>query len=280
MIISKVFRTLVLATLLTTLSIAQKEALLVGVSDYRGTADDLVGIDIDVANMKSLLEKWGFHTTILSNEESMNLSQQLDSYSALTKDDDFVFYYSGHGYHIKDKNGDESDGEDETLVLSDGKSNDLFLDDALYGYLNNIPAKKLIVLDSCHSGTAFKAFGDKPKPKSLSNNNAVDGVVKTKAFRPQQSKLNSGAYIVFSASQDNEESLATKRGSLFTNAFVNQFRDGKGKGLKLMDLKRNIGQEIIAYCNQTSSEAHHPNLSASDASLKYTTIGEFFKSKT
>ena len=55
--IKNTLKVLVLITMLTTLSIAQKEALLVGVGDYRGVKNDLGGIDIDVNNMKNLLEK-------------------------------------------------------------------------------------------------------------------------------------------------------------------------------------------------------------------------------
>ena len=270
---------LVLLLLLPTISMAKKEALVVGVSDYRGN-NDLSGIEIDTSNIKTLLQSWGFHVKMISNAESMNLASELSSYSNLAKDDVFVFYYSGHGYHIKDTSGDEADGEDEALVLSNGSKNELFLDDALFGYLNAIRAKKMVILDSCHSGTAFKAFGDKKiMPKSLSSDDAVDGVIQTKAFRPQQSKLSSGEYIVFSASQDDEESLATENGSLFTNAFIKEFDRGTGSE-NLMNIRAKIESDILDYCKRTNSEPHKPNLSASSSDLKYTTIAKFFKTKT
>ncbi len=268
---------LVLLLLLPTISMAQKEALVVGVSDYRGN-NDLSGIEIDTSNIKTLLQSWGFHVKMISNAESMRLASELSAYSSLTKDDIFVFYYSGHGYHIKDTSGDEADGEDEALVLSDGNRNELFLDDALFGYLNAIRAKKMVILDSCHSGTAFKAFGDKKiMPKSLSSASAVDGVVQTKAFRPQLSKLSGGEYIVFSASQDSEESLATENGSLFTNALIKELDRGSEN---LMNIRAKIENDILDYCKKTNSEPHRPNLSASSNELKYTTIAKFFKTKT
>ena len=218
----KISKILTLTALLTTLSMAQKEALILGVSDYRGTKYDLDGVKKDVPRMENLFKSWGFHVTILKDAQSMSLESYLANYANLKADDNFIFYYSGHGYHIKDISGDEPDGEDEALVLSDGRENKLFIDDALFGYLNAIKAKKMVMLDSCHSGTAFKAFGDKPKAKSITQNE-VSGVMRTKAFRPQQSKI-AGEYIVFAAAQDQEESLDTYNGGLFTNTFLNQFK--------------------------------------------------------
>ena len=92
-----------------------------------------------------------------------------------------LFYYSGHGSYTDDRSGDETDGQDETIVLSNGIENHFYLDDNLNKHFNSIGARKLIVFDSCHSGTAFKAFGDKPKPKSISSK--LSGTeIKSKSF--------------------------------------------------------------------------------------------------
>lgn len=269
-----------LLALLTTASMAQKEALIVAIDDYEGTKYDLGGVKKDAVNVKALFESWGFHVTLVRNADSMNLEQYLqNASSSLRSDGKFIFYYSGHGFHVKDLNGDEADGEDEALVLSDGQKNELFLDDALFGYLNAIKAKKLVLLDSCHSGTAFKAFGDKPKPKSITQN-AVSGVMKTKAFRPQESKIAKGEYIVFSAAQDKEESLDTSNGGLFTNAFLHQVSASSGRDANLMNLRQSMENEIVNYCQRVDATAHHPNLSASDKALKYSSINQFLETKT
>jgi len=218
----RALKVLIMTMVLTSLLVAQKEALIVGVSDYQGTKSDLSGIEIDVNNMKALFEKWGFNVTVLFDKESMKIDEYLQKYHSLGKDDAFALYYSGHGSHKDDDNSDEKDGQDETIVLSDGLTNKHYIDDDIYSHLNKIRAKKLVIFDSCHSGTAFKAFGDKPKPKSISPQ-LVTGTIQTKSFRHRESNLSGGEYIVFSASQDSEESLATSRGSLFTNAFVREF---------------------------------------------------------
>ena len=273
----KTLKILTLTALLSTFSMAQKEALVLGVSDYMGTKSDLGGVKKDVPRMEKLFRSWGFNVTVLQDEQSMQLESYLAKYASLNASDNFIFYYSGHGFHVKDVSGDEPDGEDEALVLSDGKRNELFIDDALFGYLNAIKAKKMVMLDSCHSGTAFKAFGDKPKAKSITQNE-VSGVMRTKAFRPQQSKIG-GEYIVFAAAQDKEESLDTSNGGLFTNAFLKQFKNG-GASIPLMNIRQNMERDIIQFCKRSDATPHHPKLSASSSNFKYTTINDYFKTKT
>ncbi|CAA6819554.1 MAG: Metacaspase [uncultured Sulfurovum sp.] len=116
--IRKTVKVLALTLLLTTLSMAQKEALLVGVSDYAGTENDFSdGIEQDIANMKSLFEQWGFKVTVLFNKDSLKLDNYLNDYSQNLKENDkFVFYYSGHGYQISDENGDEVDDKQDEIL--------------------------------------------------------------------------------------------------------------------------------------------------------------------
>ncbi len=275
----KTLKILTITALLTSFSIAQqKEALILGVSDYMGTKYDLNGVKKDVPRMERLFRSWGFNVKVINSSDSMNLESYLSNYTNLSANDNFIFYYTGHGYHTKDKNGDEVDGEDEALVLSDGVKNKLFIDDTLFGYLNAIKAKKLVLFDSCHSGTVFKAFGDKPKPKTI-NESQVSGIIKTKAFRPMESRLTKGEYIVLSASQDREESLDTVDGGMFTNAFLHQIENG-GLSNRLMNLRQNMENEIVQNAKRTDSPPHHPQLSASSNELKYTSIDKFFMTKS
>ena len=270
-----ILKVLIFTAILSTLSMARKEALVIGVEDYQGEINDLDGIERDINNIKSLFEKWGFHVTMLFNGDSMKIDEYLQKYHTLNRDDVFAFYYSGHGSQTDDISGDEKDGKDETIVLSDGRINKHYIDDDLYTHFNQIRAKKLIIFDSCHSGTAFKRFGDKPKPKSI-NPKFVSGTLKSKSFRHQDSQLNGGEYIVFSASQDREESLATKDGSLFTNSFIKEFSNG-GDSKDLMNIKQSIEQDIYNYCQQTKSTPHHPKMSTSSDNLRYSTINKFLK---
>ena len=163
----KIVKVLALSALLTTLSLAQKEALIVGVSDYMGTRFDLAGVERDVPRMERLFKSLGFNVTVLKDAQSMSLESSLANYANLTANDNFIFYYSGHGFHVKDDNGDEADGEDETLVLSDGVENRLFLDDALFGYLNAIKAKSLFCWTLATVEQPLKPLETNQKQKAL-----------------------------------------------------------------------------------------------------------------
>merc|ERR1712032_481500 len=82
--------------------------------------------------------------------------------------DYFFFYYSGHGANVPDKDGDEEDGQDESLCLvtPDGKIDwNGFMTDDEFGELitSSIDdqVKILIMCDCCHSGT----IGDFSNPE-------------------------------------------------------------------------------------------------------------------
>jgi hypothetical protein len=59
-----------------------------------------------------------------------------------------VFFFSGHGDRQADTNGDELDGQDESIVLYDGELND----DELAGALAASPARDFVGLDTCYAG--------------------------------------------------------------------------------------------------------------------------------
>jgi len=287
-VVKKIVQISFLIVSLTLSLTAQKEALVVGVGDYaplnKDKNLDLNGIDKDVAKMKKLLESRGFKVKMLFNKESLNLAQELERYSQLKSEDSFVFYYSGHGTFQNDTDGDEADGTDEALVLSDGEQNKIFLDDALFGYLNAISAKKLVLLDSCHSGTAFRTFDENLKQdlqsKTMDATNKYE-LIKTKAFRVQErTTLNGGEYIALSASQDNETSFATKTGSLFTNALYANLSDKDKSKLSFDDIIQNISQDIQKYASDAHAKAHHPLLSSSSMELKYSSLDDFLTTQT
>ncbi|MCY7377473.1 MAG: caspase family protein [Pyrinomonadaceae bacterium] len=82
-----------------------------------------------------------------------------------------VFYYSGHGSKLEDKNGDESDGIDETIVAQDSDRNgarDIPDDDfdTFYKELSQYTTNITFMFDSCHSGTVTRGGS----PKSVERN--------------------------------------------------------------------------------------------------------------
>jgi caspase domain-containing protein len=88
------------------------------------------------------------------------------------KDDEVVFYYSGHGSQQTDgKEKDEADGKDETLVPYDGgrppHPNRDISDDEIYLWLLELTARTpfvTLIFDCCHSGTILRdSFGGKQR---------------------------------------------------------------------------------------------------------------------
>ena len=261
----------------------KREALIVGVSDYAQDNQDLKGIEQDVEKMRELFVNLGFTVKILENKESMKLLDNLTNYANRLNDKDvFAFYYTGHGSHKVDENRDESDGQDETLVLSDGKVNKHLIDDILYQKFNDIKAKKLVFFDSCHSGTVFRSLGGKTQPKSMRPEDV------TESFTLSASRgisvgggdtMKSGDFVVFSSSQDTEESLATPTGSLFTNAVTEVFSDKNLQSKSLNDVKQIVVERVLNYAKQTDGIPHHPSINYSSSSIGNRSLDGFINTK-
>ena len=253
-------------------NVIQKVALLIGVSDYDGEKNDLNGIHQDIERMQELLLGEGFKVTTLYDELSLGLVEQLQKYTQqLSNQDSFVFYYSGHGLNKKDISGDESDGKDEMIVLSDGNENKGLLDDELDYYFSRIKAKKLIIFDSCYSGTASKSLGDGIQVK------AIPAKFVTSSFpihKIQNLKSNTD-YIVLSSSKENEKSLGTKKGSLFTKYFSEIFSEHKSESFTVVTNK--VAKDISSFCKEHNRSSPHPTIEASNENLKEKSFRNYFK---
>lgn len=136
-----------------------KKALLIGIN-YENTNFQLNGCINDISLIETYLKTKGFSDTTLITDKTeikptkANILSSIEKFLTSAKDDDILyFHYSGHGSIIKDNNGDENDGFDETIV-----SKDLILitDDELISLIKQKLNKKttlFAVFDSCHSGT-------------------------------------------------------------------------------------------------------------------------------
>jgi len=252
----------------------QKKALLVGVSNYSPYTMNLPGISSDINRVKETLGKWGFDIEVLYNQDSIKLEEYLKKYkNSLKPNDIFVFFYSGHGSYTEDLNGDEEDGKDETIVLSNGSDDMHFLDDDLYYYFSHIKAKKLIMFDSCFSGTAFKTLTANFIPKTIS----AKFINKILSKGVKGDDKIEGEYVVLSAAQDNEESLATGDGSLFTKSLITYLNQPDGIDNTFQNLKDGITKEIVDICQIADVPAHHPKLSTSKEELKNTTVKQYLE---
>ena len=160
------------ALLLATAAAAQdaapgKRALLIGVNDYvTDQFTDLRGAVNDVETVRQLLtQRFGFpeaHVTVLTDAAATRagILAALRKIVAEAGPKDTVYlHFSGHGSQAKDFDGDEPDGRDETIVPQDGRTEGIadITDDELGGILAGLTADRcVVVLDSCHSGTATR----------------------------------------------------------------------------------------------------------------------------
>lgn len=154
-----------------------KWALLIGINQYprfypRG---QLSGCVHDVEVMRQvLIESFKFpedHITLLADGQATHdgiLTAMKELTARIGKDDIVVVHYSGHGSQMRDREGDEPDGLDETIVPHDSgrdpHSNLDITDDEIYLWLLDLTAKTssvTLIFDCCHSGTiARDAFGE------------------------------------------------------------------------------------------------------------------------
>jgi hypothetical protein len=247
-----------------------QQALIVGVGNYKDSAYDLLGIELDIQRMNKLFSSWGFEVKTVRNAESMDFQKLLTDYANnLGEDDVFILYFSGHGSSTVDKSGDELDDDrDELIVVSNGEKNLFILDDNLDKYLEKIRARKLIIIDACNSGTINRnSNSDKniqvkyiPAPANVGDSKE-DITIPIQSFMPVQT----GPYIFFAACRDNERSFTSKDGSTFTNTL-----------LSFIDIDKSSDTIHKKVYNSLSSN-FHPKLSSSDESLKFNTLRSYLK---
>lgn len=156
-----------------------RRALLIGIN-YVGQQGELSGCHNDVLNIKKyIMDVHGFpeeNITVLMDDgvhPDPTRENIINGYKKLVNESssgDSVFcHYSGHGGQLRDDNGDEEDGYDETLIPVDYASTGQIRDDDLFKILvGAMPAGVTLtcLMDCCHSGTVldlpfkFKADGE------------------------------------------------------------------------------------------------------------------------
>lgn len=152
---------------------AARRALLVGVADYADPGiPDLAGGLNDVDSMKALLvDRFGFTADDIvalvgpaATKAAILRSFRSHLIEGAGRDTVAVFYFSGHGRLVADRDGDESDRYDESIVPYDGRSGfsgdggDLIDDELapLVQQLTGRGALATLIFDSCHSGTPVR----------------------------------------------------------------------------------------------------------------------------
>jgi metacaspase-1 len=142
-----------------------KYAIVIGISDYPGTVNDLNYCDDDARDMVEALESYsGFSagniTTFIdventgaTNATRSDIIAKIQSLAAtVSADDEVVFFYSGHGGRGKASDGD-TEVTDECIWVHDGSKLVPIWDGELESAFRNYATSRIIfVFDSCYAG--------------------------------------------------------------------------------------------------------------------------------
>jgi hypothetical protein len=216
-------------------------ALVVGVGQYKNDiVPDLDGPPNDAKRFYNLLTEvngYGFppeNVCLLLNEQATtaNFKQSFDKglVERAQPNDVAVFYYAGHGSQTPDKNGDEADNSDETLMFHDARTDGIhdLLDDELNQMLARLHKKTshiVVILDSCNSGTATRgpeAGTVKArffKPMTWEDGTAADGDGTGEGADGMATEALPGL-VLFSAATDSNPALEKDGRGIFTDALL------------------------------------------------------------
>ncbi len=171
-------------------------ALIVAVGDYpQNNGWHWISSENDANHIYSALIRNEFNSdniTILINSQATynSIINEFDNLLERVKDGDIVFFhFSGHGQQVTDDDNDELDGLDEAIVPYDSpidyipgvyEGERLIRDDILGKYLSKLRAKcgshgqVVFTIDSCHSGTGTRGFGNSRGTTKIMGTNQFD----------------------------------------------------------------------------------------------------------
>jgi len=145
-----------------------KYAVLAGISDYPGTANDLEFCDDDAQDMRNaLITLYGYSPSNIHLLLDMSASYDAihnainDIKSEVVAGDEVVFFFSGHGANGKADDGDK-EKMDEAIVVHDGSNLVYIWDGQLKDWFADFNTSRIIfIFDSCLAGgmTDLKADG-------------------------------------------------------------------------------------------------------------------------
>lgn len=192
-----------------------KRALLIGINRYQ-VLPTLNGSLNDIETMRHVLTtRWGFspqHISMLTDQAATRagILGALERLVQETGPSDAVYiHYSGHGSQVEDVSGDEIDDHlDETLVPHDGRTPAVpdITDDELETLVSRLKARSiLIVLDSCHSGTATRSLDIRTRsvPKDTRTGLYRPSEVRTRQVVP----VTAARYVLMTGAAANQEAL-------------------------------------------------------------------------
>ena len=269
------FIALLVSMLAATHLYGEDRALLIGIDKYKDVGPTLQGAENDVGRINTFvrnsLKFRPDQIKVLLNEEATkkNILQSMSQWLVADSHpgDRVFFFYSGHGFFQADKDGDESDSLDETLVNYDTKVDDqnvvynMITDDEIDAILKKLTDRKVVVMiDSCHSGTMTRDLEADNGPnfaKTIVLPDRKPQVFSKGQFRSIRKEgsfvTGSSSRVVWSAVTASQRAFEnvelSPRSGVFTHAFLNGLEKG------LADLNKNgviTHSELLDYIQNES----------------------------
>ena len=235
----KLFLSIMMACLALGASAQKTYAIVTGVSNYEGSANDLEQSSKDAKNIAALYKSKGATVFTLTSSYATKekIIQTIDKIAAVAKPTDhIVFTYSGHG-------------SPNTICTYTTGNQQMMTYQELFGELKKCKANDITCfIDACFAGSASQAAKDGDENKDY-----------LKALVKADNRL-----ILFLSSRDNEysmESMAVGAG-FFTRAFLKGIRgksDANGdKKITVLELFKYIYKDVKLH----SQDMQHPQLVA------------------
>jgi len=175
----------------------RRKALLIGIN-YKGKPYQLQGCINDAKYLMNFLkenydfkdENFRIMTDDAEDEKLIPTRENIiNSMKWLTEGaksgDSLLFHYSGHGLSIEDKDGDEIDGLDESILPLDYEENGVILDDEIHDTMvKPLPEGCLLtaLADCCHSGTVLDL------PYSYNISGSIESIEEMDKYNKELSK--------------------------------------------------------------------------------------------
>lgn len=178
-------------------------ALLIG-NSYTGTANEMKGSAADVSGMRAMLGRMTATPYRISTKSELSadglVSAIRSTFADATVNDVSLIYFAGHGTNALNTSYHGS------LLGVDGS----YLTIArLRSVLDEIPGKKIVIVDACYSGQLI-GKGSEPEPVSQAELNAFNSNVISAFSASTQSRgandLATSSYYVITAAHSTEES--------------------------------------------------------------------------